>query len=261
VTGPLHVTVDGPAGAPVLVLGSSVGSTSAMWDPQAAALAERFRLVRYDHPGHGGSPAGKGDYTLADLGGALLATLDTLGIGRAHHGGLSLGGMVAMWLAVHAPERVDRVALVCTSAHLPPRQMWQDRAAAVRSGGMAAVSDTVLDRWFTPAFRDTRPDVVERHRAMLLSVDVDGYAGCCAAIAGMDLRGDLGRVRAPTLVVAGSADLATPPEHARAIARGVPGARVAVVDGAAHIANVERPAEVTALLLEHLVGTEGPGDG
>jgi 3-oxoadipate enol-lactonase / 4-carboxymuconolactone decarboxylase len=258
VTAPLRVVVDGAEDAPVLVLGSSIGSTPAMWDPQVDALAAQFRLVRYGHPGHGGSPAPDGDYALADLGTALLATLDDLGVGRVHLGGLSLGGMVAMWVASHAPARVDRLVLVCTSALLGPAQMWHDRASAVRAGGMATIADAVLARWFTPAFAGTHPEVVAGARDMLLSVEPQGYAGCCNAIATMDLRADLAGVTAPTLVVAGADDPATPPEHAREIGRRIAGARVEVVPSAAHLANVEAPEAVTALLLEHLTGDLPP---
>ncbi|MDQ1628704.1 MAG: 3-oxoadipate enol-lactonase [Actinomycetota bacterium] len=254
---PLHVAVDGAPDAPVLVLGSSLGSTAAMWDAQVPALAERFRVLRYDHRGHGGSPAPPGDYTIADLGGDLLMTLDELGVERAHHGGLSLGGMVAMWVASHEPQRVDRLALVSTSALLGPADMWRARATAVRAGGMAAIADTVVERWFTPEFAAEHPQVVERSREMLLSSDVAGYAACCAAIAAMDQRGDLPRVTAPTLVVAAAQDPSTPPEHAQEIARHIAGARLEVLNDGAHLVNIERPEQVSALLLDHFSATGG----
>jgi 3-oxoadipate enol-lactonase len=244
--------VDGPDGAPVLVLGSSLGTDLRMWEPQLPALSRHFRVVRYDHRGHGSSEVPAGPYSLADLAGDVLALLDHLGVGRAHLGGLSLGGMVAMWLAAHAPARVDRVVLFCTSAYLPPPQGWLDRAATVRDGGTAAVVDAVTARWFTPAFATARPDVLAAHRAMMVSQPRAGYAACCEAVAGMDLRDALPAVEAPTLVVAGRNDLATPEPHARTIAERIgPAARVELVDGA-HLATVENPEVCSELIVKHL---------
>lgn len=260
-------TVDGPTGphsadsadrAPVLVLGSSVGSTRTMWEPQVAALSRTFRVVRYDHRGHGASRPATSPASIADLGGDVVALLDHLGVARASLGGLSLGGMVAMWVAAHHPDRVDRLALVCTAALLRPRELWLDRAAAVRGAGMAAITDAVLARWFTPRWAAQHLDVVARLRAEFEAVDADAYAGCCEAIADMDLREDLRAVRAPTLVLAGEDDPATPPALAQEIASRVAGARVAVMPEAAHLGSVEQPAAFTALLLGHLTGTSNP---
>jgi 3-oxoadipate enol-lactonase len=252
VTVRLNAVLDGPQDAPVLVLGSSLGTTAAMWDPQVPSLARRFRVLRYEHRGHGGSPAADGSYTIAELADDVLALLDDHGVTSFRYAGLSLGGMVGMELAARVPERVERLALLCTSAMLGPPEFWAARAEAVRAGGMEAVADGVLARWFTPAFAEASPDVVAWLRGMLVSTAPAGYAGCCDAIGGMDLRGRLGAIRAATLVVAGAEDPATPPDHGRAIADAVPGARIEVVPGAAHIANVERPGEVTDLLLAHL---------
>lgn len=257
---PLHHAVAGPPGAPVVVLGGSLGSTLAMWDPQVPGLAERFRLVRYDHRGHGGSPVPPGPYTVADLGADVLALLDRLGVERAHLVGLSLGGMVATWLAAHAPERVDRAALLCTSALLGPARLWADRAAAVRAAeDTGAVADAVVARWFTPAYAAREPDRVAAARAMIAATPPDGYAACCGAIERMDLTGDLSAVTAPTLVVAGAEDLAAPVPHAERLVAGIRGARLAVVPDAAHLANLEQPAAVTTLLLDHLTGAD-PGE-
>jgi 3-oxoadipate enol-lactonase len=252
----LYAALDGPPGAPVLVLGGSVGSTGAVWAPQLDRLAAGHRVVRYDHLGHGGSLVPPGPYTIDELGRELVALLDDLGIERATVAGLSLGGMVGMWVAARAPERVDRLVLFCTSALLGPPEMWLERAAAVRAGGMPAVVDAVLARWFTAGFAAANPDVVAAHRAMLLGIPPEGYAGCCEAIAAMDLRADLPSIVAPTLVVAGAEDPATPPAHAEVIAAGVRDARLVVLDGAAHMATSERPEETARLLLEH-VSTDG----
>ncbi|WP_343448460.1 3-oxoadipate enol-lactonase [Micromonospora oryzae] len=251
-TSRLHATVDGPPDAPVLLLGSSLGTTAAMWEPQLAALTAHFRVVRYDHLGHGRSAVPPGPYTIELLGREVLRLLDDLDARRVHYAGLSLGGMVGMWLAAHAPERVGRLALLCTSAALGPARMWHDRAAAVRAGGLPAVADAVVARWFTPGFAAARPEAVAAWRAMLTSTPADGYAACCAAISTMDLRDDLTGIRAPTLVVAGTDDQATPVPHARLIAERIPGARLAVVADAAHLANVQQPERIGRLLRDHL---------
>lgn len=235
----------------VLLLGS-LGSSLDMWDPQVGPLRERHRLVRVDLRGHGRSPVPPGPYSLADLGGDVLALMDRLGIERADVCGLSLGGMVAMWLAIAAPERVRRLVLLCTSARLEPAQGWVDRAALVRAHGTGAVADAVVGRWFTPAFALRHPDLVARMRAMVATTPAEGYAGCCEAIASMDLRPGLGSIGAPTLCLAGADDPAIPPAHLRAIADVVPGARLEVLPDAAHLANVEQAERVNAAILEHL---------
>src|SRR5262245_20550459 len=248
----IHHVFDGHEEAPVVVFGNSLGTTLRMWDPQVGALTTRFRVLRQDHRGHGGSPVVPGPYTVPDLGGDLLALLDRVGVGRVSYCGLSLGGMVGMWLAANAPERVDRLVLCCTSAYLPPASGWADRAATVRARGTAAIVDVAAGRWFTPAFRAARPDVVEATLAELRGIHSEGYAGCAEAIGSMDLRAVLGGITAPTLVIAGAADPATPPEHGEAIAATIPGARLAVLPDTSHLANLERAGDVNRLLLEHL---------
>jgi 3-oxoadipate enol-lactonase len=248
----LHHVIDGPAGGPVLLLGSSLGTTTAMWDPQLPALAENLRVIRYDHRGHGGSPAPPGPYEVSDLGRDALALLDRLGVERASLGGVSMGGMVAMWLGAHAPERVDRLVLCCTSAHMPDAP-WGDRAAAVRSAGTTeTIADAVVERWTTPGYAKAHPEVRAWLRAMLVSVDAQGYAACCEALERMDIRGDFERITAPTLVISAEEDPATPPEHQKAIAEGIPGARLESLADAAHMAGVERPGAVNRLILDHL---------
>ncbi len=241
----------GPVDAPVLLLGSSLGTTRTMWEPQTAALAQDFRIVAFDHRGHGGSPVPAGPYAIEDLGRDVVALLDHLGVERAHYAGLSLGGMVGMWLAAFAPERIDRLALLCTAAFLPPAAGWHERAATVRAAGMGAIADAVVARWFTPGFRAARPDVVAAYTKALVAIDPEGYAGCCEAIAAMDLRPVLPRITAPTLVVAGEADPATPPGLASTIVDGVAHADLTVLPGAAHLASVEQADLVTGRLHRH----------
>lgn len=253
----LHHVVDGPAGAPVLVLSNSLGTTHEMWEPQVAPLAERFRVVRYDRRGHGRSPVAAGATTIDDLGGDLVELLDEIALERISFCGLSLGGVVGMWLAVNAPERVERLVLCCTAASFAPRQAWVDRAATVRADGMGAIADAVLGRWFRPSFQDTHPDVVARFRATLVSTPAEGYAACCDALADADLTSRLGEIAAPTLVLTGADDPVAPPATGDALAAAIPGAVHTVVERAAHIANIEQPDAFTAALLRHLGRDEG----
>ena len=246
---------DGDPAAPVLMLSGSLGSTLAMWEPQLP-LAERFRLIRYDHPGHGGSRPAVGPLTIDDLGGGVVELLDELELERVSFCGLSLGGMVAMWLASRAPERLDRLVLCCTAARLGPPEFWEERAELVRREGMAAVADTVVERWFTPRFHETRPSEVDRFRAMLLGADPESYARCCEAIRDLDLRDDLKAIAAPTIVIAGAEDPSTPVEHAETIVRGIAGSRLVVVPEAAHLANVEQADAVNRAVLEHLAAVQ-----
>ncbi len=256
---PLYHEVTGPADGPALLLGGSLGTTLRMWDPQVPALSARWRVVRLDHRGHGGSPVPDGPYAIDDLGRDVLALLDRLGLERASWCGLSLGGMVGMWLAAHAPERIDGLVLVSTSAHLPPASAYAQRAAAVREAGTpAVVADAVVGRWFTPGYASAHPNVVARHRAMIAATPAEGYAGCCEAIARLDLRADLGRIVTPTLVIAAADDPATPPPHGEAIARGVRGARLEIVPDAAHLASVQQPDVVNRLIADHLDTREEP---
>ena len=252
-TAELHHRFDGPDDAPVVMLSNSLGVALEMWDDQLPALTEHFRVLRYDQRGHGRTPAPPGPYAIADLGRDALALLDGLGLERVAFGGCSLGGMTGMWLAINAPERIDRLALCCTSAYLPPREMWVERAATVREHGMEPIVEGAAGALVHPgAGRAPTRGAWRPPRRMLLAVDPEGYAGCCEAIADHDLRDSLGRIEAPTLIIAGAEDPATPPDHARVIEAGIDGARLVVLDDARHLANVERPDEVNRELLDHL---------
>jgi|SRR4051794_2842929 3-oxoadipate enol-lactonase len=249
----VHHEVTGPLGADVVVLSNSLGAELGMWDRQLEALRD-YRVVRYDLRGHGRSPMPDGPSTMADLGGDLVALLDRLDIGRASLAGVSLGGMVSLWTAAHHPERVDRLVPGFTSAQLGPPEGWRERAALVRAEGTGAVADAVVGRWFTPAFAAGEPELVRRLRDTIAGTPAEGYASCCHAIETMDLRGDLPGITAPTLVLAGSADPTTPPAHGAAIAEAIRGARLRVLQGAAHLGNVEQPDAYNAALLGHLEG-------
>jgi 3-oxoadipate enol-lactonase / 4-carboxymuconolactone decarboxylase len=252
----LHYRVDGPDGAPWLVLLNSIGTGTAMWEPCVGPLAERHRVLRVDARGHGGSPPSPPrdrPQTLADLAADVLDVLDDVGAGRAHLAGVSLGGMTGMWLAIHHPERIGRLALVCTSANMDAAPMWADRARTVRStGSTEGIADQVVARWITPGLAERDPVLLASLRGMLTGTDAESYAQCGEAIGAMDLVPDLGRIAAPTLVVGALQDPATPPEHQRTIAAYIPGARLELLDDCAHIAPCEQPGALTALLLAHL---------
>ena len=252
----VNYALSGPPGAPVVVLSCSLGTDLSMWEPQAQRLSERMRVLRYDLRGHGRSPVPPGPYSIADLGGDLLALLDRLEIPRASLCGVSIGGMTSIWTAANAPERVERLVVCCSSAYLDPEGTYRDRARAVREHGIEPLVDAALGRWFTAGFAETHPAVVQLRRQNLLATPAEGYAGCCEALADMDLRDSLADVRAPTLVISGREDPATPPEHGRLIADGIPAARFDVVADAAHLANLQQPELVGALIERHLTEQE-----
>jgi 3-oxoadipate enol-lactonase len=248
----VHAVVTGRVDGPAVVLSNSLGSTHRMWDAQLADLEQRFRVVRYDTRGHGGSPVPEGPYRIDDLADDLVALLDRLGIAKAHLVGLSLGGMTVMRVAIRNPERVERLVLLCTGAQLPPASAWTDRAATVRAQGSAAVAAAVVQRWFTPAYLDANPEVRSAHEQMVAATPAEGYAGCCEAIAELDLREQLCTITAPTLAIAGVDDPATPPAKLAEIVAGIAGSRLLTVPQAAHLANAEQPATITPALIEHL---------
>lgn len=247
----LHHTLEGPENAPVLMLSNSLGTALEMWDAQAPALAERFRLLRFDSRGHGRSEVPAGPYAIEELGRDVLALLADLGLERVHFCGLSMGGMAGMWLAINAPERIDRLALCSTSTHMPPAEQWHERAALVRSQGMPALVDGAMERWFSPQGPEERPEAVERLRQGLLDTPAEGYAASCEAIAAHDLRERVGSITAPTLIIVGDQDPSTPPDHAQFIASRVQGSRLVELERARHLLNVEHPNRVTQELIDH----------
>ncbi len=249
----IHEPALAEATAPLLVLSHSLGATLEMWDPQVARLGQHFRVVRYDLRGHGRSPPVPGSCDIADLGADLIGLLDHLGAPRAHLCGLSIGGIISLWVAAHHPERVDRLVVCCAAAHFSSPTAWAERASVVRASGTSAVADAVVARWFTPAFAARNPELVVSMRAMIAATSAAGYAACCDAIERMDLRKDLAAIRSPTLAIAAADDRATPPECSLEIARAVSDGRVEVVDQAAHLINVEQPEKVTDLIVSHLM--------
>ncbi len=243
----LHHRVDGAEDAPVLVFANSIGTTLELWDPQVAAFTPRFRVLRYDQLGHGRSDVPPGPYTVEQLGRELLALLDELEIERASFCGLSLGGAVGMWLGANAPERIDRLVLAATSANFGPPERWAERIEQARAEGMEPVADGTMGRWFTPAFAGTAP-----YRDQVASTPADGYVACCEALGRWDFRSELSRIQAPALALAGADDPAAPPGDLEEIASGIPGGRLVVIPGAAHLVNVEQPGAFNRAMLDHL---------
>jgi 3-oxoadipate enol-lactonase len=225
-----------------LVLAGALGTTHEMWSPQVPAFSERFRVVTHDYP----EP--DGPISLDELGAGVLAELDQVELERVAFCGLSLGGLVGMWLAACAPERIERLVLACTSARFGPPERWTTRAATVRAEGMDAIADAQLDRWFTPAFADEGRG---RYRRMFVSMPAEAYARYCDLLAVADLRSELGAIRAPTIVIAGEQDQAVAPEDPVLLAERIPDATLVTVPGA-HLANVEYPSAFTRAVLGHL---------
>jgi 3-oxoadipate enol-lactonase len=249
----LHYRIDGEAASPPLLLSNSLGTSLAMWEPQMSALAARFRVVRYDSRGHGQSEVTPGPYTIDQLAKDALALLDALSIARAHVCGLSMGGGVAMWLGIHAPDRVDRLVLANTGAKIGTPDMWNARIDAVRGGGTAAIASAVLARFFTPQAVAQPTPLIEQVRKTFEATSAEGYVACCAAVRDMDQRHLLARIHAPTLVITGSDDVSTPPENGRYIADHVRRAHYVEL-AAPHLSNIQAASAFTHAVLQFLSG-------
>jgi 3-oxoadipate enol-lactonase len=249
----IHYELTGPPQAPVVVFSNSLGADLSMWDPQVPALAVDYRVLRYDTRGHGQTAVTDGPYAIPQLAGDVLGLLDGLGIARVHFCGLSMGGLIGMWLGSQTPARLERLVLCNTGAVIGTAERWNGRIQEVRDQGMPGLAPSVLERWFTPGFRERSPEVVARTRAMVEGAPAAGYIACAAAIRDADLRAALPSIRAATMVVSGRWDPATPPSDGQAIARAVPGARYLELDSS-HLSNVEAAADFTAALLGFLAG-------
>jgi 3-oxoadipate enol-lactonase len=248
---PIYVEVEGPQRAPVLMLSNSLGTTLHMWDRQVAPFTQHFRLVRYDRRGHGRSGVPKGPYTMERLGRDVLAVLDALALKRINWCGLSMGGMVGQWLGANAPERIERLVLTNTSSYFADKSAWNDRLKLVREKGIPAFAAANMERWFTKGFRERSPDAVAWLQQMFAATPLEGYIACGEAVRDMDHRELLPKIKAPTLVIAGKHDPATPPEANEYIKNHIPGARLALLD-AAHISNVEQAEAYTNAVLGFL---------
>jgi 3-oxoadipate enol-lactonase/4-carboxymuconolactone decarboxylase len=250
-----HLQQSGPPDADAVLLLHSLGTQGAIWDVPAAVLARRYRVLCPDLRGHGLSAVTKGPYVVTELAHDMVGLLDALSIAAVHVAGVSLGGMVAQALAAQAPERVRSLVLVDTALAIPPVQLWQERAALVRAEGMEPLIESVVARWLTAASLHT-PEA-EGLRTMLRRTDPEGYAAAAEAVAGADLTAAAGNLRVPTLVLVGDEDAATPRASAEALRDAIPGARMEVIPGAAHIPMMEQPERVAALI-ERFLATVQP---
>jgi 3-oxoadipate enol-lactonase len=238
--GAINAQVEGPADAPVLMLSNSLGVDLRMWDDQAPELAKRFRLVRYDRRGHGKSAVPKGPYTMERLGRDALAVADGLGVKKFSWCGLSMGGMEGQWLGANAADRIEKLILSNTHYYYEDKTPWNDRIKFVREKGVPALAPVQMERWFTKGFREKRPEVVARVVDMFCATKLDGFVGCCEAIRDMDMRQVTPRITAPTLVIVGKHDPATPPAEGEHIQKMIKGAKLVSLD-AAHLSNIEQP--------------------
>jgi 3-oxoadipate enol-lactonase len=234
----IHYLLEGRADGPVLAFSNSLGANFGMWDLQSAEFRRNFRILRYDTRGHGESSTTPGTYSIELLGKDALELLDALHLESVHFCGLSMGGMIGMWLALHAPHRLKKLVLCNTAAKIGTLENWNARIETVRKNGMKAVGPAVIERWFTPAFREKNPAPVKSIQKVLEEANPEGYAACCAAVRDFDCRGELGKIRIPTLVISGASDLATPPADGRFLAGQISGARYVEIN-AAHLSNIE----------------------
>jgi len=249
--GQIHYRLDGKQESPVLVLSNSLGMDLSMWDAQVPAFTERFRLLRYDSYGHGASAIGAGGIKIDRLGQDVVRLLDHLGIATASFCGLSVGGLVGQWLGLNAAKRMEKIVLCNTAARIGTADSWNSRIDAVNKGGIPSISKGILERWFTASFREREPGTVDRLRKILEATPAEGYVATCAAIRDADLRGEVSKIRATTMVIAGRHDKATPPEGGRYLAEQIVASRYVELD-AAHLSNVELPEQFSDEVLKFL---------
>ncbi|MGH3285386.1 MAG: alpha/beta fold hydrolase [Streptosporangiaceae bacterium] len=253
--GELAYLDQGPLTAPALLLCNSLGTNTSVWDGQLEVWGRYLRVIRYDLPGHGASGLSEADYSLERLGADALSLLDTLGLKQVALCGLSLGGMVAARLASAAPHRVSRLVLACSAASFPPPESWRERAALVRARGLASLTPTLSERWFSSNFWQDHAEQVAAATAMLSTVGDEGYARCCEVLVAADLSSDLGSIRVPTLVLAGAEDAAIPAGASLALWAAIPKAAFRILPGAGHLANLERPREFADAVLDQVLGS------
>lgn len=248
----LHYHIDGAeTDKPWLTFCNSLGTDLHMWDAQVAGLSDSFRILRYDRRGHGRSGTPPPPYSLADLGGDVIALWDALGIERTHFCGLSIGGLTGQWLGIHAGARLDRVVVCATAARIGTPESWNARIDEVRANGLASLVPATAERWFTPGFRAAHAAVVDPVLDSFAATSADGYVGCCAALAGADLRAELAAITAPLLAISGNDDPVCPPADLQAIAGAVPRGRHVSLPGR-HIVNLESAGPFNAVLKEFL---------
>jgi 3-oxoadipate enol-lactonase len=246
--------MDGPAGAPVVMLSHSLATTMEMWKPQLPALTKDYLVLSYDMRGHGRTSAPGGAYSFPMLAHDVVGLLDHLRIERVGFVGLSIGGMIGQYLAIHHADRLRCVVLCSTTSAIPEagRPMWDERIAAVESGGMAIQVEATLERWFTPPYRSAHPDVMDWIGGMIRETPVAGFIGCGRAIQGLNLTAELPKIRVPTIVLPGEKDPGTPPALSEIIHNAIPGSEYAVLPDAAHLANIEQAAAFNDMVAQFL---------
>lgn len=252
----LNVRLEGPVDAPVLVLSNSLGTDLNMWGAQALAFSEHFRVLRYDTRGHGGSSVTPGPYSIEQLGRDVLGLVDALGIDRFAFCGLSMGGLIGQWLGINAGERLTQLVICNTAAKVGTDEVWNERIDTVLKGGeqaMRDMRDASISRWFTPAFAEQQPARTQRITQMIAGTSPEGYAANCAAVRDADYREQLGAIKVPTLIVCGSKDPVTTPEHGRYLQARIEGAELVEFE-AAHLSNVEAGDDFTRRVLGFLRG-------
>jgi 3-oxoadipate enol-lactonase len=247
----LFYTMEGDESKPVLVLSNSLGTSMDMWRPQLERFAKHFRVLRYDTRGHGRSEVVPGPYTIAQLGDDVIALLDHLNIERAHFCGLSMGGIIGMWLGVHYPNRLDRLILSNTAAYIGPPENWTNRVQAVQKSGLASIASAVVARWLTPEFAASHPAIAAELLTMLNLTPAAGYTAACTAVRDADLRNDVKHIAAPTLIISGTFDVPTPPSDGRYLQKEIPGAHYVEL-AAAHLSNQEQVTPFTNAVLTFL---------
>jgi 3-oxoadipate enol-lactonase len=249
--GRIHYEMAGPTSAPTLLFSNSLGTSLAMWEPQANALMQDYCILRYDTRGHGRSSVSPGPYRISQLADDVVVLLDRLGLQRVHFCGLSMGGMIGMLLAARAPERLEKLVLCNTAPQIGSAEVWNTRIETVRKGGMGAVVDGILGRWFTAGFRAASPAAIEHTRRMLMETQVEGYSACCAAVRDMDGRDLVASIRVPTLIISGAEDPVATPEEGRLMAERIAGAEYKEL-AAAHLSNIEAASAFTIELSRFL---------
>jgi 3-oxoadipate enol-lactonase len=249
----IHYEEDGETGSTPLVLSNPLGTSFEVWEPQMPTLSARFRVIRYDNRGHGQSQVTPGPYSIEQLASDALAVMDDAGVSHAHFCGLSMGGIVGMWIAIHAPQRIGRLVVANAAAKIGTAETWDARIEAVRNGGTQAIAPAIVARWFTTALLERPTPMVSKVRATLERMSADGYAAACAAVRDADLRYMLGRIHAPTLVIAGADDLTTTPDDGHYLVDHIPNARYVELP-AAHLSNIQAARAFTQALLQFLTG-------
>ena len=249
----IHYEIAGPADAPALVLSNSLGTNFAMWDAQMPELRKNFRVMRYDTRGHGQSEVTPGPYSFEQLGRDVLALVDAADIGNFSFCGLSMGGVIGVWLSIHAGKRLHKLVLCSTGAKIGNAETWDARIEAVRKGGTKSIAAATMERWFTARFREREPQTVERIKRIVESTSMEGYIACCAALREADFRESVAAIRAPTLVISGTHDPAAPPADGKFLVKQIAGSRYVELD-AAHLSNIEQRESFTGELSKFLAG-------